>query len=47
LGLKITATVYLFGPQYQVGFGLSVASQNRREDAMVCDTCHDLTAYFT
>jgi hypothetical protein len=31
LGLKITATVSLFGPQNQVGDGLSVAPQNRRE----------------
>jgi hypothetical protein len=30
LGLKITATVSWFGPQNQVGFGLSVAPQNRR-----------------
>jgi hypothetical protein len=29
LGLKITATVSWFGPQNQVGFGLSVAPQNR------------------
>jgi hypothetical protein len=28
-GLKITATVFWFGPQNQVGFGLSVAPQNR------------------
>jgi hypothetical protein len=27
-GLKITATVSLFGPQNQAGFGLSVAPQN-------------------
>jgi hypothetical protein len=27
-GLKITATVSWFGPQNQVGFGLSVAPQN-------------------
>jgi hypothetical protein len=33
LGLKITATVSWFGTQNQVGFGLSVAPQNRqRED---------------
>jgi hypothetical protein len=32
LGLKITATVSWFGPQNQVGFGLSVASQNQRRD---------------
>jgi hypothetical protein len=29
LGLKITATVSWFGPQNQVGFGLSVAPQNQ------------------
>jgi hypothetical protein len=29
-GLKITATVSWFGPQNQVGFGLSVVAQNRR-----------------
>jgi hypothetical protein len=29
LGLKITATVSWFGSQNQVGFGLSVAPQNR------------------
>jgi hypothetical protein len=27
-GLKITATVSWFGPQNQVGFGLSIAPQN-------------------
>jgi hypothetical protein len=32
LGLKITATVSWFGPQYQVGDGLSVVPQNRWED---------------
>lgn len=32
LGVKITATVSWFGPQNQVGYSLSVASQNRRED---------------
>jgi hypothetical protein len=30
--LKITATVYWFGPENQVGFGLSVAPQNRRRE---------------
>jgi hypothetical protein len=29
LGLKITVTFFWFGPQNQVGFGLSVASQNQ------------------
>jgi hypothetical protein len=29
LGLKITTTVSLFGPQNQAGFSLSVAPQNR------------------
>jgi hypothetical protein len=32
LGLKITVTVSWFGPQNQVGYGLSVAPQNRPED---------------
>jgi hypothetical protein len=32
LGLKITATVSWFGPQNEVGFGLSVAPQNRRRE---------------
>jgi hypothetical protein len=32
LSLKITATISWFGPQNQVGFGLSVASQNRRSE---------------
>jgi hypothetical protein len=32
LGLKITTTVSWFGPHNQVGFGLSVASQNRWRD---------------
>jgi hypothetical protein len=32
LGLKITATVSWFGPQNQVGLGLSVAPQNRRRE---------------
>jgi hypothetical protein len=32
LGLKITAMVSWFGPQNQVGFGLSVAPQNRRRE---------------
>jgi hypothetical protein len=31
--LKITATISWFGPQNQVGFGLSVAPQNRRREA--------------
>jgi hypothetical protein len=30
LGIKITATVFWVGPQNQTGFGLSVATQNRR-----------------
>jgi hypothetical protein len=30
LDLKITATVSWFEPQNQVGYGLSVAPQNRR-----------------
>jgi hypothetical protein len=32
LGLKITATVFLFGPQNHVGFGLLVMPQNRRRE---------------
>jgi hypothetical protein len=32
LGLKITMTVSSFWPQNKVGYGLSVAPQNRRED---------------
>jgi hypothetical protein len=32
LGLKITTAVSWFGPQNQVGFGLSVAPQNRRRE---------------
>ena len=32
LGLKITVTVSWFMPQNQVGFGLSVASQNRQRE---------------
>jgi hypothetical protein len=32
LGLKITATISWIGPQNQVGFGLSVAQQNRRRE---------------
>jgi hypothetical protein len=31
LGLKITVTVFWFMPQNQVGYGLSVVPQNRRE----------------
>jgi hypothetical protein len=38
LCLKITATVSSFGSQNQAGFGLSVAPQNRWEDAMAWDT---------
>jgi hypothetical protein len=35
LGLKITMMISWFGPQNQLGFGLSVAPQNRwREDGM-------------
>jgi hypothetical protein len=32
LVLKITAMVYWFEPQNQAEYGLSVVSQNRRED---------------
>jgi hypothetical protein len=41
---KITAAVFSFGPQNQVGFDLSVAPQNRREDATAWDTHRDLAA---
>jgi hypothetical protein len=34
LDLKIPTTVSWFGHQNQAGFGLSVAPQNRQEDAM-------------
>jgi hypothetical protein len=46
LGLKITATVSWFVPQNQVGDGLSVAPQNRFEDAMSWDTHRNLVACF-
>jgi hypothetical protein len=32
LAYKITMTVFWFGPQNQVGYDLSVAPQNQRED---------------
>jgi hypothetical protein len=32
LGIKITATIFLFGTQNQAGFGLLVAPQNRRRE---------------
>jgi hypothetical protein len=35
LGLKITVMVYWFEPQNHVGFGLSVAPQNRRREVSV------------
>jgi hypothetical protein len=35
LGFKITVTVSWFGPQNQVGFGLSVAPQNRQREVSV------------
>jgi hypothetical protein len=38
LDIKITVRVYWFGPQNQVGFGLSVASQNRRREVGVGHT---------
>jgi hypothetical protein len=46
LSLKITVTVSWFGTQNQAGFSLSVAPQNRWEDAMVWDTRRDLAACF-
>jgi hypothetical protein len=47
LGLKITATVSWFGPQNHVGYGLSVAPQNRRRMKTARGTCRDLAGYFT
>jgi hypothetical protein len=38
LGLKITTTFSWFGPQIQVGFGLSVAPQNRWREVDVGHT---------
>jgi hypothetical protein len=38
LDLKITATVFWFRPQNQVGFGLLVAPQNRRREVGVGHT---------
>jgi hypothetical protein len=46
LNIKITTTVSWFEPQNQAYFGLSVAPQNRREDASLCDTRRDLVACF-
>jgi hypothetical protein len=46
LCLKITAAVFLFGPQNQVGDGLSVAPQNQFDDATAWDTRRDLAACF-
>jgi hypothetical protein len=45
-GLKITATVSWFGPQNHVGHGLSVVSQNRREDEDSMSTHRDLAGCF-
>jgi hypothetical protein len=47
LRLKITTTVFWFGPQNQVGDGLSVAPQNRQKDTTTWDTHRDLAASFT
>jgi hypothetical protein len=51
LSLKITAMISSFGPQNHVSDGLSdglsVAPQNRREDATSWDTRRDLAACFT
>jgi hypothetical protein len=47
LGHKITTTVSLFGPQNQVGDGLSVAPQNRWEDDTARGTHQDPAASFT
>jgi hypothetical protein len=46
LGLKITTTISLFGPQNQVGDGLSVAPQNRWEDETARGTHRDPAASF-
>jgi hypothetical protein len=35
LGLKFTVSFSWFGPQNQVGFGLSVAPQNRQREVSV------------
>jgi hypothetical protein len=32
LGFKITMMVFWFGPQNQVGYGLSIVPKNQRED---------------
>jgi hypothetical protein len=45
-GLKITTTVSWFGPQNQVGYDLSVASQNWWRMKTTWDTCRDLAICF-
>jgi hypothetical protein len=46
LGIKITVTVSWFGLPNQSGFSLSVAPQNRCDDASARDTRRDLPACF-
>jgi hypothetical protein len=46
LGLKITATVSWFMPQNQAVYGLSIAPQNRQEDATAWDTHRNLAVCF-
>jgi hypothetical protein len=46
LSLKINTMVSWFGTQNQVGYGLSIAPQNRREDEDGVDTHQDLAACF-
>jgi hypothetical protein len=46
LCLKITAAVFWFRPQNQVGDGLSVVPQNRREDETAPGTRQDLATCF-
>jgi hypothetical protein len=47
LGIKIPVMGSWFEPQNQAGFCLSVAHQNRWEDATMWDTYRDLAACFT
>jgi hypothetical protein len=46
LSLKITTVISWFGPQNQVGDGLSIVPQKKREDATAWDTCRDLAVCF-
>jgi hypothetical protein len=47
LDIKITVMISWFRLQNQAGYGLSVATQNRREDDMAHGTCRDVEALFT